>query len=287
MIKEYAALLLRLTLIPYMVREVIQRKRVTILCYHDISPIRFKEHVTFLQKHYTIISLKTFIEVKENGNIRSLPEKSIIITFDDGLKGNFSLLPIIVECNIPITIFLVTNVAGTYHHLWTKEVSDELNVEMKNIKDAERIRLMKEIGFSDKRTFQTRHCLSTEEINIMKQTGVDFQSHTHTHPILPNCSEEKVRFEMVNSKKFIEENIQLCYAIAYPNGDYSDREIAMAELTGYSAGLTIDWGYNDALSDDLKLRRIVLGDDESTPHLFAVQVTGIWRLVRDFIEKKI
>jgi len=38
MIRKLLFILLRLTLIPFFIREVIQRKRTTILVYHDIKP---------------------------------------------------------------------------------------------------------------------------------------------------------------------------------------------------------------------------------------------------------
>ena len=276
---EAFAILLRITIIPFIVREFIQKKRITILCYHNISPILFTDHIMFMMRHYSIISLRQFIEALRTNRLTTLPKKSVIITFDDGVMENYNLLPVIKKYCVPMTIFLVTDVVGTHKHYWFKEVQEKYKDSLKALDDEERLDGLEKTGFRDEREYETRQSLSHSEILEMKEAGVDFQSHTHTHPILPRCTSNKVRDEFTRSRNFIE-SINSCYAIAYPNGDYSEREVSIGTEVGYQAGLTIDHGYNTGKTEPLQLRRIVIGDDLATHHVFTVQVTGLWRMLR-------
>ncbi len=79
---------------------------------------------------------------------------------------------------------------------------------------------------------------------------VNFQSHTLFHPILPNCSDEEARIEIINSKKKLEIEYGLVInSIAYPNGDYSERDILLAKEAGYKCGITVDFGFNTINTD--------------------------------------
>lgn len=65
------------------------RKKVTIISYHNPTVAVFLSHIEYLMKKYVIISMNDFLS-KVN-----LPNNSLIITFDDGHKGNVELLPLI------------------------------------------------------------------------------------------------------------------------------------------------------------------------------------------------
>ena len=98
---------LRYTELPYLFREIIQRNRVTILLFHDISPEDADNIFGYLSRKYNIISLKNFIKALDRKDPSLIPQKALIITFDDGHKGNYRLLPIIKKYGVPITIFLI------------------------------------------------------------------------------------------------------------------------------------------------------------------------------------
>src|SRR5439155_17121789 len=115
--------------------------------------------------------------------------------------------------------------------------------------------------------------------------AVDFQSHTVFHPILPACSTERARWEVVESKEALEREHGLkIYALAYPNGDYSDREIGLLQSAGYTCGLTSDAGFNDSETDPFRLRRVVLPDDAGVNEVI-VRASGLWTLLKAFRSK--
>ena len=92
MIKKVVFILLWLTSIPFFIREILQRKKVTILFYHEIDIDTANRHFRFLKSNYNIISLREFVNAKKTGTVNKLPPKSLVITFDDGYQSYHSTI---------------------------------------------------------------------------------------------------------------------------------------------------------------------------------------------------
>jgi hypothetical protein len=74
-------------------------------------------------------------------------------------------------------------------------------------------------------------------------------------------------------------------AIAYPNGDYSDRDITLAKEAGYSCGVTVDFGYNTLDTDLFSLKRLSVNDTSNLDEL-AVKASGVWQFFKTKNGKK-
>ena len=107
--KEILFALIRYTGLPFCFREILQRNRVTIVLFHDISPKNAEVMFGFLKKNYSVISLQEFLD-NYYARTWNFPKKPLVITFDDGHKGNYALLPLIKKLNIPVTIFLCAGI---------------------------------------------------------------------------------------------------------------------------------------------------------------------------------
>jgi hypothetical protein len=104
-------------------QKFLKRKNaVRILRYHSISDSRrhevnvkccdFRRQMEHLAKFYNPISVRGFIEARANKN--DLPQKSVVVTFDDGYRDNFyNAYPILKSLNIPAMIFLTAGYIGT------------------------------------------------------------------------------------------------------------------------------------------------------------------------------
>jgi len=185
---------------------------------------------------------------------------------------------------IPITIFLCSGIVGTQRHYWWSRANDAEAQALKALPDEERIQALLVKGHADTREYEARQSLSRDEIAEMK-SSVDFQSHTVFHPILPACSIERARWEIVGSKEALESEHGLrIYALAYPNGDYSDREVGLLQNAGYTCGLTLDAGFNDCETDLFRLRRVALPDDAGSNEVI-VKVSGLWTFLKAFGSK--
>ena len=72
---------------------------------YPISPERFKNQLAEIGRHFDFISQNDLIAALDGQRI--LPEQSCLITFDDGLKSQFTLaLPILKEKKIPAVFFI-------------------------------------------------------------------------------------------------------------------------------------------------------------------------------------
>jgi peptidoglycan/xylan/chitin deacetylase (PgdA/CDA1 family) len=285
MISKLIFALLRFTLIPFFIREVIQRRKVTIIVYHDIKPDTADTHFKILKSKYNIIALKDYVKAKKLGKVDKLPNKSLIITFDDGYKDNYRLKPLFEKYNIPATIFLCSGIVGTKRHFWFRcGISNNKREHLKKKSNKKRLEVLKKYGFEEQKEYDDRQALSKNEIEKMKKV-VDFQSHTVFHPVLTKCSTEKARKECSESKKDLEHNYGLrIYALSYPNGNYSDREISIAKEVGYECGVTVDVGFNSQSTDLFRLKRMCVRDDADINELL-VKASGLWWYIRKILRQ--
>ena len=286
MIRRLAFFLLRFSLVPFFARELIQRKKVTIIAYHLVSPEVAEAHFTALRRRYNIISLRDFLNARSNGTLDKLPPKALIVTLDDGHKSNYLLKPVFQKYSIPATIFLGSGIAGTNRHFWfATHLVDTDRQYLKRVSDERRLEMLEKVGFSETREFATRQALSQTEIEEMKNIA-DFQSHTVFHSILPRCSKQRSVREIWQSRRDLEDKFGLSvYALAYPNGDYSNREIEIASSAGYECALTMDFGFNSRRTPLFQLRRIAVNDDAAVSELL-VKVSGVWGFLRERVRSK-
>ncbi len=275
---------LRYTGIAWLWREIVQRNKVTFLLFHDMSADDAKRNLNYLNRHYHIIGLNDYLEAVRG--VGKLPNKAVVITFDDGHLSNYKLYPIIEQLGIPVTIFLCSSIVGTNRHFWFRHSEAvKRDVEaLKSMNNSERLQKLQTMGFSQEQEFEDRQALSCKEIEEMK-SKVDFQSHSCYHPILPKCDDVTSREEIVVSKQQLESSFGLdIYALSYPNGDYSDRDIRVAKEAGYQCGITVDSGYNNLHSDLFRLKRFSVNDAKSITELM-VKASGIYALIKHRLHK--
>ncbi len=103
--------------------------------------------------------------------------------------------------------------------------------------------------------------LSWEQIREMQASGfVTIGSHTCSHPILAHCPEEKIKSELAQSRRRIEEKTQVpCDYFSYPNGqkgDFNNAVKAQLIASGYKCALTTMIGTNGLKTDHYELKRL-------------------------------
>ena len=278
---------LRFSGIPFFIREFIQRRKVTIILYHDIKYELAEKHFKMLIDKYNIISLRDFTRARNSEKICNFPPKSLIITFDDGHKDNYKLLPLFKKYNIKPTIFLCSGIVNTNRHFWFRnEAAHQIGVKyLRKIPNEKRLQLLKENGFEEEKDFVERRALSKSEIDEMKNV-VDFQSHLMYHPCLPCCTNSRATEEIVESKLALENDYRLdVYSLSYPNGDYSSRDIDIAQKAGYQCAVTVDIGFNSENTNLFRLKRICIRDEADINELL-VKATGFWTSIKRLFERQ-
>jgi len=153
----------------------------------------------------------------ENG---TFPPKAITLTFDDGWKDNYTnAFPIMKALGIRATIFLVPSCIG---EMSAKVVAD---------------------GESERRHF------SREDILEMSEYGIEFGSHTLNHKLLHQVSDEEVEFEVMESKKVIENILcKPCRVFAYPAGFFTDAAQEAVKRAGYIAAFSTVYGEQENIN---------------------------------------
>jgi peptidoglycan/xylan/chitin deacetylase (PgdA/CDA1 family) len=272
--------ILRFSGIPILFRELIQRKRVSILLFHDLKAETAEKNFNYLTKKYNVICLNDLIYAINKKDFSTIPKKALIITFDDGHIRNYEMLPIIKKTKVPITIFLCAGLINTNRHFWFKHKHNSISTsELKLVPNEKRLELLSKVGFKQDKEFESPQAIQKQQIDEMVPF-VNMQSHTLFHPILPKCKYNVAKSEIVHSKEILEDNYGLnINAISYPNGDYSDRDIEFSKGSGYKCGITVDYGFNSANTDPFRLKRISVNDTDDLNELI-VKASGFWAFIK-------
>lgn len=278
--------ILRFSGLPLLFREILQRKKVTIVMLHDPAPEVAARAFRFLTDHYNIISLNDFLEARRARDAGRLPRKALIITLDDGHIGNYRLLPVIKAMNIPVTIFLCAGIIDTRRQYWFQYQHPGLSKPaLKQMTNRERLEALAKAGFRPEREWAEPRALSATQIREMAPY-VNFQGHTVFHPCLPKCNDVEAFHEIAGCREILEQNFHLkINALAYPNGDYSERDIELVKQAGYTCAITVDYGFNAIYTDPYRLRRLSLDDTDNTDAV-CVKASGAWTCLLNLTGKR-
>jgi peptidoglycan/xylan/chitin deacetylase (PgdA/CDA1 family) len=283
--RKFAFRLFRIAGIHSVWRFLIQRKKLTILLYHDPDPHTFAEHIEHLEKYFTFISLKEYTEARLNKKMRDLPRYPLVVSIDDGHAGNYQLLQVIKDKGFPITIFLTSGIVGTHRHFWWSAVKSE--EEIRRLKSGSYQSMQEDLnrsGFVQDAANPCRQALNKEEILAMAPY-VDFQAHTRFHPVLPMCNSAQAYEEIHGSKVDLANDYDLSiYALAYPHGYYSARDIELVKNADFQCAVTVDEGLNNATTDLFRLKRIAIPDD-ADPDELIIKASGFWAALATITRK--
>ena len=249
--------------------RTINKGKLLVVMYHGVtasgqpSPVwtqlpvhLFRRQLEFLRRKYRILTLSEVVEAVRGK--RSLPERSALITFDDGLKNNCSVaFPVLQELKIPATVFLTVDAIGTRDILWVDElylllreaaargiapepfegavtrhlragrVWESYQVLVDSLKRSgtaprteamNRLRELLPAGLCDRN--QDFALLDWDEVRAMQRSGlVEFGVHTATHRILSELEVGEWERELVAPKKTLERELAAEAAtFCFPNG---------------------------------------------------------------------
>ena len=230
-----------------------------ILYYHSISdaPIRssvspsaFEGQIGYLVSHgYTVLSLSEAVDRFLSS--ASLPDKSVAITLDDGFQDNYdNALPILTRFKVPATVFLTVGYIGT-GRLPTLTRTD----------------------------FMPRP-LDWSEVKEMQAQGIEFGSHTLTHPMLSQVPLDVARREIGESKRMLEDRLGTSVPFfCYPRGDLNEVVKRIVRDEGYRAACSTLPGLNDRRIDLFGLRRTYISRHDSARE-FAKKMAGAYDLLQ-------
>ena len=228
--KSLLSALLVLPLLLLLVGVVLMHSSpgVPVLNYHQVEqkngnpltlwPDQFEAQMAYLaDEGYTTITIDEMMDALENGT--SLPEKPVIITFDDGYADNYEYAyPILKKYGFKATIFLIYDFTNAYPNY-----------------------------------------LTWEQIDEMKQSGlIRFESHTMTHANLAELdSADELRHEIADSHDLLSEKIGYdMHYIAYPGGRVNPEIEEITRAAGYRGGFTVHYGLSTPTEGRYQMDRI-------------------------------
>ena len=99
--------------------------------------------------------------------------------------------------------------------------------------------------------------LRLEEIRTLANAGIEFGSHTTTHPILPRVEDmERLGQEIGGCRRRLEHLLEMPVRhFCYPNGDWDERSLQLVRESRFETAVTTELGLNRAGADPFLLRR--------------------------------
>jgi GT2 family glycosyltransferase/peptidoglycan/xylan/chitin deacetylase (PgdA/CDA1 family) len=175
---------------------------------HHLSPVRFRRVLQLLARKYQFAT-------PEEAFSGRWPNP-LILTFDDGYEDFYNeVFPKVSPMGLKPLVFLVVDQIGGVN-LWDQAYGSS-----------------------------PRRLLTLEQIREMNRHGVQFGSHSLTHPFLPQLSDSQLRREVADSKSRLEDLLGsevTCFA--YPYGDVDARVRAAVVEAGYRFAFTTNPGCN-------------------------------------------
>lgn len=256
------------------------------LCFHAPSKDFFESCIKWLSGNgFHFISVND-IENVINGQ-QPFPKGAVVITIDDGWKSNLdNIVPVAVQNHVPVSIFVSTEVVEKGNGYWWSYIMEARKMGLskesveffKTLDNEDRIKLIEE---TKSKIQLTREALTIDQVKeISKNQYVSIGSHSLSHPILPRCSNAESKREIAESKSVIEQWIQKDVRyFAFPNGDYSNREISFLKRFGYTLAFSTQQKYlsKQRLLKPYNLPRFMVVEGASFEENIC-RIVGVWPL---------
>jgi len=190
-----------------------------------VTPEQFDAQLAFLRRlGYRSISFGDYLSYRKGRG--RLPRRPVIITFDDGYRSNREIaLPLLERHGFTATVFLVAGQIGRTNAWDLDEPQEPL--------------------------------LNAADIQAMQAAGVEFQSHTTSHPRLtripPAAALEELRSSRVRLAELLGRPVRV---LCYPYGEHNEETKGLARDAGYEAAVIIRRRMNTDAVDLFALRRI-------------------------------
>jgi peptidoglycan/xylan/chitin deacetylase (PgdA/CDA1 family) len=220
--------------------------RVPILMYHHISdnsrwpndarkkrlavqPEQLAEQLDYMRRAgYTTISLDDLVAALQTG--AALPDKPVILTFDDGYKDFYAnAFPLLQRYSAKATIFIISGRVGDTDYMsW-----DDLRV-------------------------------------LAASPLITVGAHTRHHPQLANIKPERSLEELQRGKTDLETNLHITVRhLAYPSGSYNKTTIEQAAKIGFVTAVTVHYGLTERAQNLLELPRVFVNGGTPLDDLIA------------------
>ncbi len=257
-----------MTLIPKSLKEIVElicaliyaaflpliRKDLgcVVIYYHSVKKegIRqFERQMAYLAKKHTVVKASHIKPVPTHGK-RTI----VVITFDDAFVSVLkNALPILKKWGLPANIFVPTNNLGKPPQ-WE----------------------MLDCCLDDK----DETVINKQQVANLNNGEFEVSSHTVSHPALTDIDEDRLMYELLNSKRELERMIGCkVLAISYPYGAYDKRVCEAAKKAGYELGFTTEPCILNNCTDNLQIGRFAVSTRDSLMK-FKLKISGAYQVTK-------
>lgn len=276
-----------------------------ILMYHGTAArgaTALAAQLRYLARNFKIVSLATMVDRLAQHSAAAPNE--IVLTFDDGLRNNFTVVyPVLRQSQVPATFFVCPELIGSGRWLWNHEARCRLEtLDHEALADLRRtlapnpsmegiVEWMKTLTLQQRRRIeelirqstpnfrpapaqsQAYDMMDWDELAALDPALITIGSHTLTHPILTTLTAEEINFELRESRRMLEQKLaREIPFFCYPNGSYDNR-VYQAVKNNYHAAVTTETGVLSR-KNEFDLHRLPRIPSAENPALTA------WRLHR-------
>jgi len=147
---------------------------------------------------------------------------------------------------------------------WDDSLTANLKYTVARIPTKEKSQVLSAIfseHFRDEQAFCKELYLDWEDMRAMIKAGMDFGSHSHTHPALAELSEKEQEKEISISKALLEKNLKIPIELfCYPYGNFNSSTLIVLKKLGFKAAVTTDLGVNAGKVEPFRIRRLDTND---------------------------
>lgn len=159
----------------------------------------------------------TYSEWERRHSAGTLPERTVVVTFDDGYSSTLLARSIMDRLSYPGTVFPVLSFLESGETLCWPGVDQ-----------------WRDGSHSDE-----LRPLRWQDLERLVEAGWEVGSHTVSHPRLTTLSGSDLAAELGRSREALARRLGRCETIAYPYGDADERVAQATAAAGYLAGCTL------------------------------------------------
>ena len=200
--------------------EYVRDEKDTIRKSLNIPPYIFIRQIQTLKNAgYTFVTASELIDILD-GKIK-LPQKPIIISFDDGYRDFYTdVFPILKKYNIKAVVYIVSGFLDKPNYMFTEQIKE-----------------------------------------IARSGLVEIGAHTVHHYSLKGLDALTVKYEIEESKITLEKLIGTSVvSFAYPDGSFDDQAIELVKEAGLKSAVTTTHGFDVNRENKYFINRIHPGD---------------------------
>jgi peptidoglycan/xylan/chitin deacetylase (PgdA/CDA1 family) len=241
------------TELPFAMRKPLANGDVSILTYHSVAPTvprrlrAFRVHPHHFEDQARHIRAAGYctLTVSELVNMRAagaLPEKSVVLTFDDGFADfHTQVLPVLSRYGLKATLYVVAGYVGDTSRWLEDEESRSLPM------------------------------VTWSQLRDIAKSGVEIGAHTMSHPSLDSIDLSHARIEITESKRALEDGLGISVeSFAYPYGNFSGAVRDLVVAAGYASACAVGYATSSPRDDRFALSRHMVRDNADLPDFDAL-----------------